>query len=105
MANWIDVGSADSFAPGSKTCRSAGEVALVICHVAGQIHAVLNVCPHAALPLGDGQLSGKVLTCPFHGFAFNVESGQNVDFPDDMALSKFPTRTTADGRVEVDLDG
>ena len=105
MPNWTDVGSKDDFPAGAKTCLDAGGTPLVVCNLDGQMHTFANICPHAGMPLGSGELNGKIVTCPFHGYAFNVEPGKNADFPADVPLAKFPVRTTKGGRVEVDVDG
>ncbi|MEN0061811.1 MAG: Rieske (2Fe-2S) protein [Myxococcota bacterium] len=53
----------------------AGDLAIVLVRVDGQIHAVDSVCPHAGGPLGEGDLDGTQLTCPWHGWAFDVTTG------------------------------
>lgn len=39
-------------------------------------YAVENRCPHAGAYLHEGQLSGNILTCHWHGWSFDLESGQ-----------------------------
>ena len=36
-----------------------------------------GVCPHQGGPLGKGSLSGCVVTCPWHGWQFDVSTGLN----------------------------
>lgn len=117
MAKWIDVGAAGGFPPGTKQCVQAGDRSVVVCHLQGPVKAgermleagqtlltaVDNVCPHAGLPLGDGELAGTVLTCPYHGYAFDVASGRNIDYPDDAPVRRLAVRVR-EGRVEVDVD-
>jgi len=53
----------------------------------GRIFAVFNVdgvffvldgiCPHAGGPLGKGTLCGNIVTCPWHGWQFDVSTGQH----------------------------
>ena len=52
-----------------------GERAIALARVDGAFHALDNVCPHAGGPLGDGVLDGCQLTCPWHGWTFDVRSG------------------------------
>ena len=104
MANWIDIGVAKELAPEGKQCLTAGEMPVVVCRVEDRLVAVRNVCPHAGLPLGEGSLQGRVLTCPFHGYAYDVETGRNVDFEEDIPLSKCPIRVTETGQAQVDVD-
>ncbi len=104
MARWIDIGAAEEVAADGKACLSAEDVPIVVCRVEGQLVAVRNVCPHAGLPLGEGPLQGRVLTCPFHGYAYDVQTGKNVDFDGDTPLDVCPVRLTDAGRAEVDID-
>jgi len=103
MAKWTDIGAAEEF--GTKKCITVEKVPLVVCQLEDDWHCVVNVCPHAGMPLGEGDLTGKVITCPFHGYAYNVESGKNVDYEDDIPLDAVDIRVTDAGRVEVDLEG
>ena len=45
-----------------------------------------------------------MLPCPFHGYAYDVETGKNVDFEEDIPLSRCPVRVTETGRIEVDVE-
>ena len=72
MARWIDVGDLGKFAPGAQVCLSVEGARIVVFNVDGELLSIANVCPHAALPLGHGELRGLVLTCPFHGNAYNI---------------------------------
>ncbi len=40
-----------------------------------------NRCPHQGAPLHNGTLDGRVLRCPRHGFAFDLDSGRALDAP------------------------
>lgn len=104
MPKWVEIGEAEGIASDGKACLTAEEVPVVVCRVDGKLSAFRNMCPHAGLPLGEGNLQGRVLTCPFHGYAYDVETGKNVDFEGDTPLSACPLRVTADGQVEIDVD-
>lgn len=43
----------------------------------GEFHALDGICPHAGGPLAKGQLSGHVVTCPWHGWQFDVTTGRH----------------------------
>ncbi|MAE64945.1 MAG: hypothetical protein CMJ18_11805 [Phycisphaeraceae bacterium] len=103
MANWIDVGEVGEVPDGEIKVFTAEQDSVVVCRVEGQLHAAANVCPHAGMPIGTGTLQGCVLTCPFHGYAYNITDGRNVDFADDVPLSVVPVRET-DGRIEVEIE-
>ena len=43
----------------------------------GEFHALDGICPHAGGPLAKGKLNGNVVTCPWHGWQFDVTSGRH----------------------------
>jgi len=50
--------------------------AVALANVAGQFHAIDGVCIHRGGPLGDGVLEGAVVTCPWHGWQYDVRTGR-----------------------------
>ena len=62
--------------------------------VAGTIVAHTTVCPHLGGPLAECALDGETITCPWHGYRFDVRSGANVDGR--------PCRLAAAPRVVID---
>lgn len=53
----------------------------------GAIYALDNACPHMGGPLGEGEIEGDVVTCPWHGWQFDVRNGENVNGMGDNATS------------------
>lgn len=78
MTQWVRVASVDECPPGQ--CRElvAGDRIVALFNVEGTFHALDGVCPHQGGPLGKGQLQGCVVTCPWHGWQFDVRSGQHL---------------------------
>lgn len=54
----------------------AGDQAIVLVRVDGEVYAVDSVCPHAGGPLGEGELDGTRITCPWHGWSYDVTTGK-----------------------------
>ncbi len=52
-----------------------GGTAIAVAKTGGVHYALANTCPHAGGPLGDGKLSGTIVTCPYHGWKFDVTTG------------------------------
>ena len=77
MADWIRIASASECPPGTSIEREAGGRIVALCRVGEAWHAIDGVCPHQGGPLGTGVLCGTVLTCPWHGWQFDVESGRH----------------------------
>ncbi len=49
---------------------------IALANVGGSFHAINNTCLHRGGPLGQGELDGKVVTCPWHGWQYDVTSGK-----------------------------
>lgn len=62
--------------PGEVSEVIAGGTAICVANVDGNYHAVSNTCPHADGPLGEGALQGNKVLCPYHGWAFDVTTGE-----------------------------
>jgi len=50
-------------------------------NVNGTFYATDNTCLHRAGPLGEGFLDGAVVTCPMHGWQYDVRTGQSFMNP------------------------
>ena len=74
----FEIAPADSIAPGSMAAFDAGGRRVLVCNVAGEFHSVDELCPHLAIPLGQGRIDGTQVTCPGHGSVFDVVSGECV---------------------------
>ena len=48
---------------------------IAVFHVKSEFCAIDNTCPHRGGPLGEGSLEGTVVTCPWHGWKFDVTTG------------------------------
>ena len=77
MAQRIRVGTVDDFPPGTSRELAVGDLVLALCNVDGHFYALDSICPHAGGPLGKGALDGTVVTCPWHGWQFDVVSGRH----------------------------
>ncbi len=49
---------------------------LALANVAGKFYAIDNTCLHRGGPLGQGELEDNVVTCPWHGWQYDVTSGK-----------------------------
>ena len=77
MAEWVRVASLQDCPPGSATERVAGDRIVALFNVDGTLYALDGICPHQGGPLGKGRLEGAVVTCPWHGWQFDVRTGQH----------------------------
>ncbi|MEX0715672.1 MAG: Rieske 2Fe-2S domain-containing protein [Planctomycetaceae bacterium] len=95
MAEWHRVATLAELPPGE--CRevvAAGRV-IALFRVDDDVHAMDGVCPHAGGPLGQGTLEGCVVTCPWHGWQFDVTTGTHR-LNDRITHPVFPVRIDGD---------
>ena len=50
---------------------------IAVFNIGGVFHAMDGMCPHAGGPLGKGVLHDNVVTCPWHGWQFDVTTGRH----------------------------
>lgn len=58
-----------------------GNLEVALFNVDGDVYATENTCCHRGGPLGDGQLNGNTITCPWHMWQFNVVDGACINAP------------------------
>lgn len=64
---------------GKKVEVNGKEVAIFNCD--GAFYAIDEICAHRGGPLSEGELSGLEVTCPWHGWRFNVANGTSPMTP------------------------
>lgn len=101
MSNWIRIAAVTDCPPGTAKELVAENRIVALFNVNGQFHALDGVCPHQGGPLGQGTLSGCIVTCPWHGWQFDVTTGQHQT-SQSLVHPSFPVKVE-DGEVYVDL--
>jgi vanillate O-demethylase monooxygenase subunit len=67
--------------PTAPTSATVGGLGIVLFRGQnGRVCAFLNRCPHRGRPLADGSVVDGILTCRYHGWAFNDE-GRCIRIP------------------------
>jgi nitrite reductase (NADH) small subunit len=91
---WTCIATVADCPPGTSKEIVVGDRVVALFNVQGEFHALDGVCPHQGGPLGRGTLQGDTVTCPWHGWQFDVRSGQ-------CGLS----RSVVQPNIPVRLDG
>ena len=78
-----------------------GTTAVALANISGKFYAINDVCLHKGGPLGQGELHGTSVTCPWHGWTYDVTSGKLVQNP-NMAVACYATEVRGD-EVFVDV--
>lgn len=102
MANWVKIADVDAAPPVGKGWpfeSEAGDVAVF--NVEGELYAIAGDCPHQGAPLGMGQLSGTIVTCPGHGLRYDVITGLKQG--SQRGVRTYPLQVRDDG-VFVDIE-
>lgn len=81
MGEFVRVAGTADVKPGHGIVAEVNGKSLAIFNVDGQFHVIDNTCLHRGGPLGEGELENNVVTCPWHGWQFNVITGVCVNNP------------------------
>jgi len=96
---FVAVASAEDVPPGTIAAVRVGDEDIALAHCDGGFYAVQGHCLHLQGPLGEGRLEGCVLTCPWHGWQYDVRTGQN-EFDLAIQLRTYDVQVD-DGEVRV----
>lgn len=70
---------------------------IAIFRLGAEMVAVDNVCRHAGSPLDDGLVAGGCVTCPWHGWRYDLRSGDHLtSFGRRRGLRTYPVRVEGD---------
>jgi nitrite reductase/ring-hydroxylating ferredoxin subunit/multimeric flavodoxin WrbA len=73
---WIDLGPASELQDPPRRIVTVSRRPVVLTFMNGRFGAVSNVCNHVGGPLGEGELDGEYLTCPWHYWKFHFATGE-----------------------------
>jgi len=97
----VKVASVGEVETGQGRVVEANGKTLALFNVDGVFYAMDNACAHRGGPLGEGDLDGTIVTCPWHAWRWDVKSGANVNNP-ALRVACFPV-VVENGAVFVEL--
>ena len=81
----IVVGHLEDLPVGSrKTFELPDDREIALFNLDGEFYATDNSCPHKGAPLSEGILCGRVLECDWHGWQFDLRSGECLTVPERL---------------------
>lgn len=98
---FVTVARVDEIAPGSGRQVKVGERLVGVFNLGGEYHAVDNICLHRGGPLCEGPIRGTVVTCPWHGWQYELKTGTLIQDP-SVGVSRHETRIVGD-EVQVQI--
>ncbi len=87
MGKLMKVAQVSDLPPGEGKVVEVEGQPIALFNVDGTFHAIHNTCLHRGGPLGEGDLEGAVVTCPWHGWQYDVTNGTKVRNPDVKVAS------------------
>lgn len=87
--------------PGSGRTVDINGIWIALYNVDGTLYAIDNACPHAGGPLGEGKCVDGIVECPWHGWKFDVRTGQRVKNP-NFTVACCDVRVQ-DGQIQIKL--
>jgi len=100
MPDWNPIAKVDDCPPGEAIETVAGDRVIALFNVDGEFFALDGVCPHQGGPLGKGCLDGSIVTCPWHGWQYDVTTGKHR--LSSITQPTLPTKVEGD-RIFVDI--
>jgi NAD(P)H-dependent nitrite reductase small subunit len=91
MANFVRVAATGDIPRGEGRMYEVGGQQVALFNCAGTFYAIDNTCKHQGGPLAEGELEGTVVTCPWHGWTYDITSGQSPD-DDDCRVAKYEVK-------------
>ena len=85
LTRTIVVGRLEDLPVGSrKTVELPDEREIALYNIDGEFYATENWCPHKGAPLSEGILCGRVIECDWHGWQFDLRSGECLTVPERL---------------------
>lgn len=111
------VATTDEIKPGERKVVTVAEREIVIFNLNGDYVGLLNRCPHQGGKICDGVVTGlitsdepgkirydrpgEIIRCPWHGWFFDLRTGQSWGEPDRIKTRNYDVEVT-DGRDLVE---
>ncbi len=81
MAEYVKVAATSDVAPGTGMVAEVNGQAIAVFNVGGTFYAIDNTCLHRGGPVGEGEVEEETVTCPWHGWQYNVKTGACLNNP------------------------
>ena len=98
----VAVARLDELTDGVPRLVEAAGRRIVLARVGDAVYACADTCAHKGGPLSEGKLSGTRLACPWHGWHYDVKTGQCVFPGRGASVASYPVEI-ADGEIHVEL--
>ncbi|MEP6966616.1 MAG: NifU family protein [Pseudomonadota bacterium] len=101
QGGWLFAGALSDIPDGGLRATELGGEKVILSRQGAAVTCFQNACAHLGLALDGGDVEDGVITCPHHGFQYDLASGECLTAP-EVALQAHAVRVTG-RRVEVRL--
>ena len=84
------VAQCSDISPGTMRCVVLDGLPIALANVGGTIYAFDDACRHEGGPLSAGVLIQDTVTCPWHGWVYNVRTGKSIVPPVGLHIATYP---------------
>jgi nitrite reductase/ring-hydroxylating ferredoxin subunit/hemoglobin-like flavoprotein len=95
------VAEAAAIPDGERKIAQVDDLSIGVFHHKGAWYAYNNSCVHRGGPVATGSVDGDTLVCPWHGFEFNITTGECLADP-SARLDRYPVEVR-DGQVYLEV--
>lgn len=101
----VTVCPVEELPPGERVIVEVDGLSIGVFNVDDEFYALANVCPHHLAPLCEGTVTGEsvsgdvgeyemirhgeIIQCPWHGWKFDIETGESVFNPHELRTRTF----------------
>ncbi|NJK82056.1 MAG: non-heme iron oxygenase ferredoxin subunit [Chloroflexaceae bacterium] len=89
--------------PGQMRCVVVDGLPIALAHVDGVLYAFGDACRHEGGPLSAGVLIDHTVTCPWHGWTYNIRTGKSIVPPVGLRVPSYPVIVEGD-RVYIEIE-
>lgn len=102
MGKLVKVAKTSELTPGTGKVVMANGNMIALFNIDGSFYAIDNTCLHRGGPLGEGLLEGDTVTCPWHGWRFNIKTGAHT-FNPQIKVKSYPVQVEGDD-IAINLE-
>ena len=95
MASAFNLCRKDEVGPGAFRCVEVGGIRIIVYNLSGAFYATTATCAHLGGPLDEGLFEEGVVTCPWHGWQFDVRTGESIYDP-GRSVATYPVSVVGD---------
>ena len=72
---WVEIGTVEELQKTPLRQMTVKKTKLAVIHKDGEFSAISGVCNHVGGPLGEGNMEGDYVVCPWHYWKFHYQTG------------------------------